>query len=269
MSIALVSTQELKLSQLYVAQKTPDSHFYTQFKAAYADYAYGQAKAETGISPAIVTSQEDNTSVMGDVYSEMARRRGTSEQDTAAYAAILNAAYSGTGISDPQAYLKSLSAQQLSVVQHVHGLAERIQVNTLSKEGATNLLLPDGYSVDLNHNHQEEIGAAITMHFPTRDAPMEFQQAWASTIDGMDEADVMTYSMLMHACLFGMAIAGEQIPPGDLPPSDQLGTYQDIVQNALAMLDKMRPDMTPQQYEKDLFFYSRLQGFLGQYALPP
>lgn len=266
MSISLVSQQGLKLSQLYVAPKTPDSHFYEQFKAAYAGYADEQAGI--GSSHALasngVPDQGNKPSVMGDLYSEMARRRGTSAQDTLAYACILNQAYNSNGISDPQGFLKSLSAYQLAVVQHVHGLAETINTYTLSREGATNLLLPDGYSVDLNHDHQEEIGAAIAMHFPPRDAPAEFLQAWATIVDDMGEDDVMTYSLIMHSAIFGKAGSGEQIEPADKHASDRLDTYRDIVLNALNFLAETPSGKPDGQHTKDLAFYTRLQSLLDR-----
>lgn len=247
------------LSKLYRAQKTPDTSFYEQFKGNYQSLQKTQATTDSDT----VSLGSSLTKLMGETYSFLADRRGTSENERLAYASILNKAYLNHGMDNPQGFLQSLSPAELAVIQREKSLAEPIQPQQLSKEGAMNLLLPTGYSVDLNRDGFEEVGLARTAGFPPRDAPAEFQQAWADTIDGMDEGDVMTYTMMSRLAIVGISLDPEH-PNPPLHATDKLQSYTDAIANLLANLKAQAPYNTPQQIQKDQDFYLRLQQALGK-----
>ncbi len=249
------------LSKLYRAQKTPDAGFYEQFKSNYQ--ALQKVQAEPGSDK--VSLGQGLTNLMGETYSFTADRRGTTESDRLAYASILNKAYVSHGMDNPQGFLQSLSPAELAVLQREKSLADTIQSQQLSKEGAMNLLLPNGYSVDLNRDGFEEVGLARTAGFPPRDAPQAVQQAWAETIDNMDEGDVMTYTMMMQVAVVGISIDPEHPQPA-LHATDKLQSYSDAVANMLANLKFQAPYNTPEQIQKDGEFLLRLQQALIKHS---
>lgn len=53
-------------------------------------------------------------------------------------------------------FLGTLSAKELDAVRQNHCLADPIDTGSLSEEGAENPLLPEGYSVGLNHDGIDE-----------------------------------------------------------------------------------------------------------------
>lgn len=78
-------------------------------------------------------------------------------------------------------YLATLSSQDLKVIQKEHCLAQEINVNSLSEEGAENLLVANGdyrKLVDLNNDGITEIGAGKNFIFPPPNAPDEVKDAW-------------------------------------------------------------------------------------------
>lgn len=257
MSIDPVNRGPGGLSKIYRAQKTPDSNFYDTFKTTYQTLSATPDQANNPVTDTVKLSQ-GLQKLMGETYTVMADRRGIAEADRFAYAGILNKAYSSRGMEYPQAFLQSLSPAELAIIQREKSLAEPIQPTQLSKEGASNLLLPTGYTLDLNHDGYEEIGLALTSGFPPRDAPIEFQQAWAETIDSMDEGDVMTYSVMMHVAVVGIRV-DTTLSQAPLHATDKLQSYTEVLASLLANLPAQLPYIGLAQMQKDQEFYTRLQ----------
>lgn len=242
--------------------QTPDTAFFDAFKAAYAQFA-GTAAPQANPADTTATSVSDSSLalVLGSAHMDTASRRGIAAHDEVAFAGILNRAYSTGGMDDPVTFLKSLSDDDLRVLGRVHGLAASIDPGALSKEGAYNLLLPGGYSVDLDNNGMEDIGAGRKMHFPPRDAPARFVDAWTSATAGLDEGDLLTYSMIMHHQINGVSI-GDGPPTGGIP-SDKVESYRFAVVAHLDMLERMRYQLPEGQYEKSKPFFTNLLALLG------
>jgi hypothetical protein len=81
-------------------------------------------------------------------------------------------------------YLETLSDDDLSILQKEHHLANKINVDSLSEEGAENLLVADGDTrnyVDLNNDGLTEIGEAKMIVFPPPNAPDSVKDAWDKT----------------------------------------------------------------------------------------
>jgi len=89
-------------------------------------------------------------------------------------------------------YLETLSSEEIFQLQKSNSLASRINIHTLSEEGAENLFmspLRDFMEVDLNDDGITEVGKAMTGLFPPPNAPRSVKEAWASVTDGMSLND--------------------------------------------------------------------------------
>jgi len=242
--------QTLTAAQRMLYAQTPDGAFFENFAKAYAD-CRSSAMPDGNAAPSGALAD-----AFGLTFRECSARRGISGADQMAYAAILARAYSKAGMADPARFLASLGPEELAVVQRVHGLAGRIDPGGLSREGAYNLLLPDGYRVDLNHDGIEEVGAGRTMQFPPADAPASVKRAWFDATRNMSAGDVLGYGLTMHDIIYGITIDGR--PNGGIGPSDRVESYREGVTRQLQMLERMQGQLPGDQYARDTAFFSRL-----------
>ena len=245
----------LTASQRRSYRETPDSGFYEAFKAAF------EAQAATGADRATERDARALERVLGTTHTELSALRGVSTESQAAYAAVLNKAYSAGEMGNARGFLATLSALEMEAVRRNHCLADPIDTASLSEEGAANLLLPEGYSVDLNHDGVDEVGAARTVHFPPRDAPAEFREAWFQATAGMDEGSMMTYGLMMHGAVYGLQIDGQSQSPRYAP--DSMDSYRRIVGDYLASLEAQKGFLADGQYERDKRFFTRLETLLS------
>lgn len=150
----------------------------------------------------------DGAFQFSDYSLQMLNRRKLSQQDLADFGHILNEATSTT--KDPKNFLKSLSQAELAVVQKAHSLANTININQLTTEGAANLLTqPDpDFRVDLNNDGLVEIGEAKTFSFPPPNAPNHVKEAWKEATADLNEMDKATLELRMHASVYGIQING-------------------------------------------------------------
>jgi hypothetical protein len=248
---------ELTPTQRHAYTQTPDAGFFDAFEAAF-EQLQQQAGTSSSAGSGASAPAASLVDVLGATQTEMADVRGVGDEDQREYATILYEAYTDDGITKPREFLQSLSASELDVVRRIRCLADTINPCTLSDEGATNLLLPEGYSVDLNHDGIDEVGAGKTLHFPPRDAPAAFTEAWFEATKDMEFGDYATTSMTF-LCAFH--------PPGETGsvaalPSNRLESYQTVVDNYLSMLENCGGMLPEGQYERDYPFFTRLKDFL-------
>lgn len=106
--------------------------------------------------------------------------------------------------------LLGMTASELALVQKANSLAKRINVASLSEEGAANLLSqPDNSDkVDLNNDGIVEVGAANTFIFPPVNAPAGVKSAWESATADMSDMDKLMLELRMHIAVFGINIEG-------------------------------------------------------------
>lgn len=254
-------SSSLTPSQRHMSTQTPDTAFYDSFQDAFEqfDKQVGNGSSAASSPNSISAPNVSLSDLLGDTQCEMAKLWKVSDADERQYAAILDKAYQQDAMKDPKKFLQSLSQSDLAIVQHMHDLADPINVGNLSNEGASNLLLPEGYSVDLNHDGFEEVGAAKVAHFPPRDAPAAFANAWFQATKGLDGSDYALHAMTF---LVGLHPPTESGDVGTGLPSDQLNSYKKIVDNYLSMLNHYSSFLAPGQYERDQPFFSRLQNLL-------
>ncbi|MDF5823086.1 hypothetical protein P4237_07440 [Pseudomonas aeruginosa] len=146
------------LAQRQLMTRTPDQDFQRDFQAAYARLAVA-AEGSAEQAGALADT-------LGATQLEYSRVRGVSLEDQLRFAHVLNRACENGAQLDARGFLARLGADDLQALQRNMGLAEPIRVEALSEEGARNLLLPEGYSVDLDGDGITEVGAAKIRHFP-------------------------------------------------------------------------------------------------------
>lgn len=138
------------LAQRQLMTRTPDQDFQRDFQAAYARLAVA-AEGSAEQAGALADT-------LGATQLEYSRVRGVSLEDQLRFAHVLNRACENDAQLDARGFLARLGADDLQALQRNMGLAEPIRVEALSEEGARNLLLPEGYSVDLDGDGITSVG---------------------------------------------------------------------------------------------------------------
>jgi len=150
-------------------------------------------------------------------------------------------------------YLAMLSAQQLRVLQQEHRLADAININELSDEGAENLFVAWGdkrHYQDLNNDGIVEIGKGKTFIFPPPNAPAAVKDAWDKTVANMTFSERIKAEGIFLAAQLTANI--QEMPdgsyrvysPGDAAYRNAFGNNLDFYFGMLRNLQK--------QLEKDL-----------------
>jgi len=151
------------------------------------------------------------------------QRRGLSEQQVGEFSALLDKsqAQQKADVSAKQV-LADMSQDELKLLQKASSLAKSIHVNSLSQEGAMNLLAqPDRTGmVDLNNDGIVEVGAARTMSFPPVNAPESVHKAWQQATEGLSTWDKAVLELNMHISVYGVEINGQSTKQA-LPPEQQ------------------------------------------------
>lgn len=242
-------------SQRHGYRETPNSSFFETYQAAF--------KAQDATSPnnATLPAARSLEDILGTTHTELSAMRGVSQECQATYAAVLDKAYSSGGMENARQFLGALTVQELDAVRQNHCLAEPINPAGLSEEGAENLLLPEGYGVDLNHDGIHEVGMGRTASFPPSDAPADFKEAWFQATANMDTGMMMTYGLVMHDAVSGMQINGQS--QGSLYAADNTDSYRSIISNYLASLEENKGFLAEGQYDRDKAFFSKLQALLA------
>lgn len=233
---------------------SPSANFSAEFRV---NFAQAQAAAQTGTQ---AEAEAALGQTLGLTQMESAGRRALDMASEFQFAALLDKAYAANAMDDPQAYLKTLSAGELEQLRVQHGLADTLKVDGLSREGASNLLLPTGVSLDLNADGIDEVGLARMGHFPPRNAPDAFKAAWFAATENTDEGELATQSLMMSSGVYGIQL-GDAATPSE--PADDMATYRRIVDNILASMERGRGTMAPGQYERDQAFFGRLSQLMG------
>ncbi|WP_145246384.1 hypothetical protein [Aeoliella mucimassa] len=185
-------------------------------------------------------------------------------------------AYSEGGYAAPQQFLASLSSEELEVVQHSNRLVDPIDVDSLTEEGALNLLLPQAAKVDLNHDGFQQTGIAMGMSFPNSDTPPEVVAAWDEATAGLDFGDRMFYEMqMMLPMLISNIVTDENgqfvrmIEPGDPDFTNPMASgnysYRQAAADALEGVEFAKRWMTREQYEEQRDFWTNFGQLLDKH----
>ncbi|MFT7413826.1 MAG: hypothetical protein ACI9FO_000481 [Methylophagaceae bacterium] len=154
-----------------------------------------------------------------------------SESQVSGFASLLKEAQEqqGNNISAKEV-LNNMSKSELQLLQTATSLAAPINVKSLSKEGAMNLLAqPDNTGrVDLNNDGIVEVGAARNMVFPPVNAPAYVKDAWDKSTKSMSYFDKATLELNLHLSIYGVEING--IPTKQAPSPEKQWSADNIVE---------------------------------------
>ena len=171
---------------------------------------------------------------------------------------------------DPKSFLRQLSAEELTTVQNTHWLADPIRVDSLSEEGALNLLIPPAAQVDLNRDGITQSGIANGIRFPDSTTSFDVVQAWDKVTDGMPIAERMTYELEMKLPVLLANIEFDSNrrvvsirEPGDPqfvnPMDDADYSYVDVTRRWIDHLNHFKNQIDPDRYAKGIEFWQKFQ----------
>lgn len=186
------------------------------------------------------------------------------------YGDIMVRAYQGGGYSDPKTFLSGLSSEELGVVQKVNALAEPIRVDSLTDEGALNLLIPPPAQVDVNHDGLTQAGVGYGIRFPDSSTPADVVVAWEETTEGMSswdrahrELQMVMPVLLANFVLDDNGAYSHHYEPGDPEWTNPMAaddySYVGVTQTHLDSLDYFRSQMDPLKYEEGVQFWSKFK----------
>lgn len=173
----------------------------------------------------------------------------------------------------PQAFLRGLNDQQLATVQQMHHLAQPIEVEPLTAEGAMNLLLPPVAQVDVDHDGLTESGAAYTLRFPDSRTPAAVADAWYEATADLSPAERSLREMQMKIDVvlanFHVDSQGRfshRVAPGDPdwvnPMADPKYSFGEQTRRQLESIEYFKHQTPPEQYQRDRRFWTHFQASL-------
>jgi|GEM_PF-1365716 len=203
------------------------------------------------------------------------RENKTSEDLKQDYKKILVEATQQNAYRNPIAYLTTLSADELSVIQQVQSLADPIKVTELSDEGAMNLLLPPDAQIDVDKDGLTRVGIANSIRFPDSNTPLAVRDAWEQATAGLSEMDRALYSLQMSSVLsttnMKFDAQGNWIrsaEPGDAdwtnPMNSSDFSYLDYVRLKIDNMERFKGYMSADQYQSQMSFWTKFRDELGQ-----
>ena len=140
-------------------------------------------------------------------------------------------------ISNAKEFLNALSKDELSTLQNYTRLVDEIDVDSLSDEGAYNLLLHHYEKYDFNSDGIIEDGKAKTNSLIPESLDSTTKKALVETFNTMGFGEVMMASIAM----FPLSI---QVVNGEVIPQKQDYSYTDIINNIERILDPENKNST-------------------------
>lgn len=106
------------------------------------------------------------------------------------------AAKADVKVDNAKDFLKSLSGDELKTLQKYDSLADPIDINSMSSEGAYNLLMHDYEKYDFNNDGMIQDGAANTSGLIPSNADESTKRALVKTLNSMSDEDRMNVTGL-------------------------------------------------------------------------
>jgi len=152
--------------------------------------------ANASLEKEFSNSSSSNIVVFSNSAEKMMNAMGGDAEQKHQFAEIIQSASDQVG--DPagaKAFLSSLSSEELAIVQKVHGLGEKIALQSLDMEGAFNLIHQPGDVKDFNDDGLVNIGKSTTFIFPPPNAPQNVKDAWEETTANMNDGEKLRATM--------------------------------------------------------------------------
>jgi hypothetical protein len=167
------------------------------------------------------------------------------------FEAIYNKANANNvNMSNAKDFLNSLTKEELSTLQNYTRLADEINVDNLSDEGAYNLLLHHYEKYDFNNDGVTEDGIAKTSGMIPQSLGNDEKKALVETFNSMDFKDVMTASILF--------IKLPRVVDGQLQPSNQDISLKDIRDRIMDILNPKNEKFSTQEFKNTIKNFSDL-----------
>tara|TARA_R110002049_G_scaffold182485_2_gene350363 strand:- start:104281 stop:105273 length:993 start_codon:yes stop_codon:yes gene_type:complete len=193
------------------------------------------------------------------------------------FGGILQKAYDANAYVDPKSFLKGLSASELKSVQNTHWLADPINVDSLTEEGALNLLIPSAAQVDLNHDGLTQSGLSYGIRFPDSLTPPDVAAAWEEVTDGMAPMEVALFELRMKLPVLTSNIVLDadgrflhQRSPGDPdfvnPMNAEDYSFIQVTKDWIGHLEYLKNQIEPERFARDMDFWQRFQGSLQRHG---
>ena len=141
-----------------------------------------------------------------------ADRQQAVESQSSTYLSVLEKAAAQNGLSDPKAFLKSLSPQERHALQTIHSLADPIDPGGLTEEGAQNLILPPNRAEDVDRDGFNMVGLAKMWQFPPNNAPDSVKEAWKTATKDLNGNDLLLMTSFMPLVIPGVNNGSAYIP---------------------------------------------------------
>lgn len=172
------------------------------------------------------------------------------EDNITAFAALIDRAGQEGGYDHPEEFLRSLSEEDLAVLQTMHLLAKPLDPSKIGKEGSLNLLLPPTDAIDLDQDGSITIGAMGRIFtFPPHQASQDVKQAWEDATEGLTVQDILfTQAVFRH-------FQGYLTKP-DYIAAD--ASYIDLTQQSIDYIEKIRL-LGMSSVESDKFLQHRIE----------
>ncbi len=135
----------------------------------------------------------------------------------------------GVGISNAKEFLNSLSSDELSTIQNFALLVDEINVDSLSDEGAYNLLLHHYEKYDFNGDGYRENGISKGMGLIPDGLPSDAKKALVETFNNMDSKE-----MLIASAIF---LRAPNMGNGQFAPNNEPFTFQEMQRRIENILD--------------------------------
>jgi len=152
------------------------------------------------------------------------------------------------GISNAKEFLNSLTKEELSTLQNYTRLADEVNVDNLSDEGAYNLLLHHYEKYDFNNDGIIEDGIAKTSGMIPQSLGNDEKKALVETFNSMDFKDVMTASILF--------IKLPILVDGKVQVSNQDINLEDIRDRIMNILDPKNEKFSTQEFRDTIKKFS-------------
>lgn len=157
------------------------------------------------------TRYQTNVSFMKQLQTNSDRTAMQSPYSQDFEAIYQEAAQSDVKLSTAKAFLSNLSEDDLSTLQHYTGLANAIDVNSLSDEGAYNLLMHDAEKYDFNGDGMVQDGIANKSSTIPTTMSDAMKASYVSALNSLDESerfDAMTAVTLNSATTALLSVDG-------------------------------------------------------------
>jgi len=143
-------------------------------------------------------------------------------------------------------FLQDLTSTQLQTLQKYSGLAEAIDVDAISAEGAYNLLMHDNEQYDFNNDGVAEVGVSQKILPVPTTMPVDVRDAYIKAMNSLDDKDKLMSMMLT----FDMGRLKSQMD--GTPYKPQTIDYEYLSYRVDSILNPQPPAFTSEETKKSI-----------------